>query len=39
MTEKQGYNVGRVSEYAQSSLEDKDYDEAYTEFKVYEDLR
>ena len=37
--EKQGYNVGRVSEYAQSSLEDKDYDEAYTEFKVYEDLR
>ena len=36
---KQGYNVGRVSEYAQSSLDDKKYDEAYTEFKVYEDLR
>lgn len=37
--EKQGYNVGKVSKYAKLSLDDEKYDEVYTEFKVYEDLR
>ncbi len=36
---KQGYNVGRVSGYAKSSLQKGDFDEVYTEFKVHEDLR
>lgn len=32
--EKQGYNIDGISEYASSSLEKKQYDEVYTEYRV-----